>query len=107
MGSKSSNCLEKSINSMGAFSLTCLNPWQGLGAPKIDPKNGQKWPKMHQNGSKSSFVGPNGSKKLELPGKKLKQYGGIQPDLFEPMAGAGWTQKRQKVGQNAPEWLKK
>ena len=80
---------------MGASSLTCLNPWQGLGAPKIDPggpKNGQKWPKMLQNGSKSSFEGSDGSKRFKLHGKQLKQYGGIQPDLFEPMTGVGCLQ---------------
>ena len=69
MDSNSSNCLEKSINSMGAFSLTCLNPWLRLGAPKIDPrapKNGKKWPKKPQNGSKSSFVGPDGAKQVQV-----------------------------------------
>ena len=80
---------------MGASSLTYLNTWQGLGASKIDPggpRNGQKWPKMRQNGSKCSFGGPGGSKRFKLPGKQLKRYGGIQPDLFEPMAGVGCPQ---------------
>ena len=65
---------------MGASSLTCLNPWQGLGAPNLDPggpKNAQKWLKMLQNVSKSSFVGPDGSKRFKLPEKQLKQYEGI------------------------------
>ena len=68
---------------------------------------------MLQNDSKSSFVSYDGSKRFKLRGKQLKQYGGIQPDLFEPMAEVGclqnWfprAQKRPKVAQNAPEWLK-
>ena len=76
--------------------MTCLNPWQGLGAPNIDPggpKNSKTWPKMLQNDSKSSFVGPGPSKMLKLPGKKLNR--GVSPRISSggPKICQKWPKK--------------
>ena len=70
------------------FGKTKISP----GGPKIVPNNGRKWPRMLQNGSKSSFVvpmDPNGTNYLE---NYSNWYGGIQHDLLEPMTGVGCQQ---------------
>ena len=80
---------------MGASSLTCLNPWQRLGVSKIDSrghKNGQKWPKMLQNGSNNSFVGPDRSKWFKLFKKKVRQ---------------GWVPQESWRDQHLPKIVQK
>ena len=63
------------MTGLGAYSMTCLNPWQGLGALRMGSggkKIGKKMAQNAQNGSKSSFVGPEGSDSFKLCGKKFK-----------------------------------
>ena len=87
---------------MEVSSLTCLNPRQGLGAFNIDPrepKNGQKWPKMLQNGSKSSFVGLDGSNRLKLPVKQLNSMGASSMTYFKKVR-KGWPPRISPGGPN-------
>ena len=76
---------------MGPISEFGTYPKLVPGGPKL-PQKGPELAKVLQNDSKNSFVGSDGSKRFELPGKQLKQYGSIQPDLFEPMTGVGCLQ---------------
>ena len=65
----SSNCVENCFNWCGGNSMTCWNPWQGLGALPKDPGG----PKIGKKGHKKEFYGFRWSKQFKLPGKKLTQ----------------------------------
>ena len=57
---------------MGASSLTCLNPWQGLGALRMGLGGPKISKKMAQNASKwlkKQFC--DESKQFQLPGKRV------------------------------------
>ena len=64
-GSKQFKLHEQNIIGVEASKLICLNPWNGFWTPRIDPEGsniGKILLKIAQNGSKSSFVGSDGSK---------------------------------------------